>query len=209
MPEISVIIPTIKSLEAVKDLIDEINRSMFFPHEIIATCKELSAAQNRNYGLDLAKHRHIIMLDDDVTGFADQWDVFMIAPLAYSNVALVSARLMRPDGRPGIMVGDNYDMQETVIIVEKRRLPTACIAFENDGIRFDENFVGSGFEDDDFCKTLGIKYPNGRFIINNAVQVIHKNEMKNQGGRNWELNRRYFLQKWPDEENRWNIGSLE
>jgi hypothetical protein len=122
---------------------------------------------------------------------------------------MVSPRLLSPDGRLGHTLADNYDTEKKYVMIEKRRLPTACIAFINDGTKFDEMFIGSGFEDDDFCKQLSIRYPDGLFVINNMVKLAHLNEQKNQGGKYWETNRRYFLKKWPDEPNRWNVGSLD
>jgi hypothetical protein len=110
---------------------------------------------------------------------------------------------MRPSGRPGVMVGDNYDMTSDYSLVESRRLPTACIAFVHDGMKFDEKFRGSGFEDDDFCKRKAEHYPNGMFVINNLVKLVHNNEMKNQKGDYWAHNKKHYLNKHKDEENRW------
>jgi len=106
-------------------------------------------------------------------------------------------------GKPGCMVGENYDMNKEFAEVEQRQLPTTLIAFRNNHIRFDEMFIGSGFEDNDFCRQFGREYPNGKFVICNRVKVIHLNEMKNQKGRYWEVNKNYFLKKWPEEPNRW------
>jgi hypothetical protein len=202
-----ILIPTCK---AEPSIIDELRR-VSPETNIIVNSSNNCAAFNRNRTLEQVEIGElVVMMDDDMTGFFPNWlDRFVEPFTKFKDVVMVSARLLRPDDRPGIMVGDNYDVETTYVVVEKRRLPTACIAFVYDGTTFDESFVGSGFEDDDFCKRLSIKYPNGLFVINNRVRLIHKNEMKQQGGRNWELNRRYYLKKWPDEDNRWNVGSLE
>ena len=76
-----------------------------------------------------------------------------------------------------------------------RKLLTACIAIGNDGLRFDEHFLGSGFEDDDFCMQLREKYPDGIWLILHDVKVIHTNEKKNQAAP-WLHNRRHFETKW-------------
>ena len=34
--------------------------------------------------------------------------------------------------------------------IPSKKIPTACIAFRKTHLRFDEKFIGSGFEDDDF-----------------------------------------------------------
>ncbi len=173
---------------------------------VIATCTNGSAAQNRNIALSHAAIGEIvIMLDDDITGFFNGWVEELIKPLALDDVVLVSARLLKPNGSLGMMSGDNYDLSEDYVECTQfpKRVPTACIAFRNNGVTFDENYIGSGFEDDDFCRQLAKKYPKGKFIINNAVQLIHLNEMKNQKGVFWKNNKYYYLVKWNDEMDRW------
>lgn len=198
-------------------MLQEIRNSLVMDvHDVklIHTCMPCSAAKNRNIALSKTNdYEFVIMMDDDITGFTLGWELTMIQPLiehaispeTYKEVALVSARLMRIDGKPAHMMGDNYDMSKQYVEVESRLLPTACIAFvKHPDIEFDEQFIGSGFEDDDFCKQLQALYPNGKFIINNNVCVVHTNEMKNQKGPFWEYNKSYYLQKWPSEENRWH-----
>lgn len=204
-----ILIPTCKSLAEIKTYpeLREVSPEL----TVVVHSSNNCAAFNRNKALGKATLGElVIMIDDDVTGFFPNWQEVLIEPfIRVPGTIMVAARLLRPDGLPGTMVGDNYNILEDYVVVEKRRLPTACIAFYHKRIWFDENFVGSGFEDDDFCKQLGLQYPNGLFVINNRVKLVHHNEMKQQGGKNWELNRRYYLKKWPDEDNRWNIGSLE
>ena len=200
-----IVIPTCKPKESIQTQVDEI-RSYSPDVEIITTCTNGSASQNRNIALSKVNLGEIvIMLDDDITGFFPYWAERLIRPLELKDVVIVSARLMRPDGRLGIMSGDNYDMSQDYVdcFVFPKRVPTACIAFVNEGITFDESFIGSGYEDDDFCRQLSLKYPSGRFIINNTVKLIHLNEQKNQGGEFWKRNKAYYLSEWTDETNRW------
>lgn len=199
---IDIIIPTIKKIEEIKKLVIDIKKTTDSENIIIPTCKDGSAAYNRNYGLNKAKNDIIIMLDDDITGFYDGWD-FDLIKLLKENVIVVSARLFNPDGTPGTMVGADYNLDKEVIELQSRRVPTACIVFRNDGIRFDENYIGSGFEDDDFMNQLGIKYPKGKVLISNKCQLIHLNEKKNQTGDNWIKNKKYYLEKWKEEKDRW------
>jgi len=163
---------------------------------IITTGFKTSASTNRNYGLHMSTSEIIIMMDDDIEGFYQGWADELIKPLLdYDDVLMVSARLMKPDGTLGIMVGENYDLSKPYVQVNARQLPTACIAFKKTDIRFDETFIGSGFEDNDFCLQLGIQNRKGIFIINNNVKLVHTNEMKEQG-RNWNYNKNYFNQKY-------------
>ena len=169
---------------------------------VIASCTAHSASVNRNSVLSKAESEIVIMVDDDIFGFFDGWWQEMVAPLVEDrSVYLVSSRLMEIDGRkPGYMTGECYDMKEDLATVAAREVPTACIAFRNTDIRFDEGYRGSGFEDNDFCKQLQKQYPMGRVVINNKCQLRHANEMKHQKGVNYDHNREYFNKKW--NENR-------
>ena len=72
---------------------------------------------------------------------------------------MVAARLLRKDGSLAFTMAENYDLSKDYVVVKK--VPTACVAFRNDGTSFDQSFVGSGFEDDDFEKQLLFKYSPG------------------------------------------------
>jgi hypothetical protein len=165
---------------------------------ILATCRDNSAARNRNLALSLADTDIVIMVDDDISGFHAGWVDMMIAPLQDPNVMLVSARLIKPDGSLAYMTGECYDVSAAVVEVPRREVPTACVAFRMDGTTFDEGYLGSGFEDNDFCMQLKAKYPGGRVIIANECRLIHENEMKNQASR-YQQNRAYFNYKWGEQ----------
>jgi hypothetical protein len=132
------------------------------------------------------------MMDDDMAGFYAGWWEELIRPLEDPNVLIVSARLTKATGENGLMMFDGDTIRNVAVVP---RVPTACIAFRNTDIRFDEEYLGSGFEDDDFCAQLTRRYPHGRFVINNRVRLIHLNEQKEQG-RYFEANRARFYSKW-------------
>jgi len=207
---IDVIIPTCKTQPEIAALAAEIVRTAGCSIHGSATCQPVSAAANRNWGLDRVQHDDlcVIMVDDDVCEFPEGWARKLWATLMdkddRTGCMMVSARLLNPDRTPGPMTGEPPPTTDAGWTVAKR-LPTACIAFRNDGLRFDENFVGSGFEDDDFCAQLRERYPDGTFLINEDVRVVHRNEMKNQGfvkgqgpvaGGNFEKNQAYYESKW-------------
>jgi hypothetical protein len=202
---IKIVIPTCKSEEEVKSQLTEIKQNTPDDVDIIISSTTGSAAYNRNICLSKTKLGDcIIMLDDDIVGFFPHWHRLLLLPfITLQDTLMISARLMKANDKPAYMMGENYNLEDEFIEMSVRRLPTACIAFINDGITFDESFTGSGFEDDDFCMQKSIRHPDKSFIINNAVKLTHLNEMKNQKGDNWEHNRRYYLTKWPQEENRW------
>jgi FkbM family methyltransferase len=190
-----IIVPTCKSLEELSPLMSDM-QGHSLGCRTLATCTAASAAKNRNIGLDWAKSDIVIMIDDDIGGFSPGWWQELIRPLSDPDIVMVSARLMKPDGTPGAMMFTGDLVRE---ICEVPRVPTACIAFRNDGTRFDDGslpdspdkngYIGSGFEDDDFCARLQEKYPSGKVVINNRVKVVHFNEMKNQHGKYYDANK--------------------
>jgi hypothetical protein len=172
-----IIIPTHKSEIEITPLVGDV-AGHSFGCKVIKTCKKQSAAANRNHGLDQATSDIVIMIDDDVCGFSLGWWRNLVAPLVeHEDIVFVSARLMDPDGRNGAMM---FQGDITAELADVKQAPTACCAFRNDGTRFDNAFVGSGWEDTFFCECLKHKYPGGRVVINNAVQIVHMNEEKNQ-----------------------------
>lgn len=193
-----IVIPTNKPRDELAEKVKAIEATVSNAR-VVVTGFNASAAVNRNYGLSrVPADETLIMLDDDVEGFSDGWAGRLVSTLGRgSNVVMVSARLVDKSGRPGVMVGENYDVDTPVVEVEQRQLPTAAIAFVNDpDVRFDMNYVGSGFEDNDFCHQLALKYKKGRFLIDNGVKLVHRNEMKGQRGPNWQRNQAYYVNKW-------------
>jgi glycosyltransferase involved in cell wall biosynthesis len=165
---------------------------------IAYSCLQDSASVNRNKCLDLATSEIVVMIDDDISGFFPRWHKKLIKPLEDDgNIIMVSARLMNEDGTPQRVMGFSDKFYPEV--VEIPTCPSAAIAFRNDKMRFDEGYVGSGFEDSDFVRQLKGKYPEGKIVVNNAVRLIHKNEMKNQLGEAYEANRKYYIKKWGSE----------
>ena len=64
---------------------------------------------------------------------------------------------------------------------------------------FDEDLSPYLLEDTDFCFQLNMKYEKVRFVIDNDVKLIHKNEKKNyirNGNNNYRNNQLYFCKKW-------------
>lgn len=177
-----IIIPTCKAETDVAALVDEVRRTATGQYGLTATCLDACAAANRNAGLAAARAPFVVMIDDDVTGFPAGWNEALVAVLVERPACvMVSARLLDPSGNEGQMLGNPERKASGVVLVPRRELPTACIAIRNDGMRFDEGYVGSGWEDTDFCARLRAVHPDGEFAVLSEVAVIHKNEQKNQG----------------------------
>jgi len=186
MNETDIIIPSCKPVNELVQLIKEIERKSSGNFQIILVSNpDFSASQNRNAGLLISTAPYVIMVDDDITGFYPAWNEILIWPLKTTpHISIVSARLVRKDGTPAPMMSSQYAL--TADFEEVKKVPTACVAFRQTIIRFDENFKGSGFEDDAFCLAMG-----PQITIYNRVKLIHLNEMKHQQ-EHWEHNKRHF-----------------
>lgn len=191
-----ILIPTNKTFSQIKKIVSNIQKTVSNNYRILPTCFNVSASVNRNYALIQATSDMVVMLDDDISGFFPGWADKLLEPLSDLNVVMVSARLMHSKTKFGAMMDIPVDTSKPIVESPHRMLPSACIAFRNDGTRFDENYIGAGFEDTDFCQQLNIKYPNGRFLIHNDVPLIHRNEMKNQRDGQLSRNQLYYQQKW-------------
>jgi glycosyltransferase involved in cell wall biosynthesis len=220
--KLDVMIPTIKRRAEIQSQIDEIQKHTTRPHRIIASCQQgISAAKNRNLCLEYARGEFLIMVDDDISGFYPGWEDALLAPLAADPlVCMVSARLMNPDGSIGPMCNVSRSLSQPLVEVGPRRdcvLPSAAIAFRNVGLSFDERFVGSGFEDGDFCFQFIAANKGSKFLVNNRCRLVHGNEAKHQYNREcwdqgctlytqgilpkcrkcyFQINRAHFWKKW-------------
>ncbi len=202
---IDIIIPTIKSYNEIKDQIQEIEKHTKENHNIIATCQKVSASKNRNIGLKKAKSDIVIMLDDDIIGFFNKWINRLLYAFQDNDVYIASARLMKPNGNYAIMNGNTLENRQGIFGISGGKdgcLPSAAIAFRKTNIRFDENYIGSGFEDTDFMYQYRQKFNPCKFVICNRCQLIHKHEKKNQGGDYFIHNRDYFCNKWNSDIHR-------
>ena len=193
--EYDILIPSCKYYNEISDLIDEIEPTLPEGVNIIHSGFKTCASTNRNYTLSRSKAPYVIMMDDDIGGFFKGWSEKLINLLIHNkNVTMVSARLINEKCEPALMMNIQPDLSGRYQIVNGY-LPSACIAFRNNGARFDEEFIGSSWEDTDFCDTLHSIHPNGVFIIDNEVRLIHKNEMKSGDSSTFFRNKAYYVKK--------------
>jgi len=193
---VDIIIPTCTGIPAI--VVEEICKTRITKGELWIVATPESAAKNRNRGLKQAVNADIIiMLDDDIRCFFTGWDSTLIAPLLNDkNLLIVAARLVDKQGRFARVNGCTGDYTTPIVRARNNILSSACIAFRKTCLRFDENYVGGGFEDTDFCYQMLTKYPYGYNAINNQCILVHLHELKNQMGHNFSKNKAYFLSKW-------------
>ncbi len=202
---IDVIIPTQSRPELLQDLVERIKATADYPHRVVYTGKEVSAAANRNLGLLRSGGDQVVMLDDDVTPLSLGWLQVIAEALARPEVVMVSAQLydLPFEGsyrRPGYMTGlqdwGGVPKGSGETVVPTKRLLTACCAFKPCGLWFDEGYVGSGFEDTDYCNQLALARPDGVFLICHDAHVEHRNHQRNQTGQFWGHNKARYESKW-------------
>lgn len=204
-----IIIPSCRPFSELAQKISLIKENDDIKFNYIPTGFSVSASVNRNYGFYEAMksdNEYIIMIDDDIGGFYKGWQCDLIKPLIEDReIKLVSARLMNPDGSQGPMMGVLPDLSKDIIDVpafmqfEKfkfKAILSAAIAFRKSdivesGVRFNNNFVGSGFEDTLFCFHLCKAFKDCRIVCTNNCKLIHYHEMKNQS-ENFKYNENLF-----------------
>ena len=221
MERIGIIIPTIKNVKDAS-LIAQASE-MFLADSniyiIYKTCKNVSASENRNYGLEKINIGldfpcdYIIMVDDDITGFMSNWATQLVETLRdYPQMRILSARLMNKDGTYGTMRSFKKDIDNKLMVwpIPDAMCPSACIAFSRqtwEGVRdnkdlpnnkpFDENYKKACAEDSDFCKAVITTFPDSKVGVANRIQVVHLNEEKwRDKNETWKDNHLYFAKKW-------------
>lgn len=201
---VDIVIPSCKELDQIAGQIQHI-KSLYPCNRIIPVCGKRSAAENRNLAHGYVTARYAIMMDDDISGFFQGFVERLTAPLTEDpNIALVSARLTKQDGKtPNHMMASKLDLSGKT--EEVSRIPTSCFAYRkrdldaligfhnSTSFPFDEGFKGSGWEDDALCADMKKKFPECKFIIVNDCKLIHTNEMKGNQVNLLQENREYFF----------------
>lgn len=204
MLKIDIVIPTCKNLKEIESQRLEIQKNTSEENYLGIWISGflISASKNRNEVHKACKGDIIVSLDDDIQGFYPGWLTKIVTPLIEDeNIRFASARLMNKDGSIGFMMTSKKDLSQDYEIVS--RCPTSAFAYRRKdfeelkgfwnefSLPFDENFIGSGWEDDAICHDLVKRFPETKIIINNKVKLIHLNEQKNQK-ENLAINKEYF-----------------
>lgn len=202
-----ILIPTCKRPHELAGMVAAIHATTN-DSDVIVSGLPASASVNRNYCLSLIDVGEVaIMLDDDIEGFYDRivdsfymtWLDDLTRPLRNESVVMASARLLNPDGTFGPTCSRCYDAEPEEIEIKSNGvcvIPTAAIAFRYRGHKFDEHFIGSGFEDGDICMQYLESDPTAKFIQSNRCRLVHLNLMRNQKGKYWHHNQAYYFHKW-------------
>ena len=189
-----VIIPAVNPAR-LEPVLSELAKTTRPPFRLIVQCDSVSAAINRQRGLDCGDSEFVAMADDDIRHIPDGWNISMAKALRENpDICGVSARLMDVEGKPAPNTADNFDLAPPLVKVSG--IPTAFCLFRRPRFsKFDPRYLGSGWEDTDFFRQLCREY-SASVAICNDVKVVHHNEQKEQ---HWlQYNKRLFDIKWRD-----------
>jgi len=205
-----ILIPTYKPLEKVQKLIDEIEYYTPEKHRLIVSCQPLPASKNRNYCLSYADSEIMVMMDDDIINFYPGWLTNLIYPMMNDkNIIITSARLLDKNKNANNNMGmvkdktDYAEIREAYNIdgVSYKRVTPAAIAFRKTDIKFDEVFLGSGYEDTAWMNDMSKEYNGMKFVVNNCCQLIHINNRSGQDDEKiWQHNHDHYCKKYEWDE---------
>jgi dienelactone hydrolase len=171
--------------DRLRALLDNLTRVTRSPYNVILAAGRRSAVRNQNVALDRARTRYAVFLDDDIL-LTDGWLERLRETMDRTGAGAVSARQHRMDGTPlaSAAAVEPHEIAEICF-------GGACFMFRNDlGLRFDETFVRSQWDDFDFIfqfYELGYKcYVDGR------VTFYHHADPKICQDQNYA----YFTRKW-------------
>jgi hypothetical protein len=171
--------------DRLRALLDNLTRVTRPPYNLILVVGKRHAVLNQHVGLDRARTRYAVFLDDDVI-LTEGWVERLRETMDRTGAGAVSARQLRMDGSPLSTAGacGERDVVEALS-------GGACFMFRNDlGLRFDETYVRSQWDDVDFMFQL---YERGlRAYVDGRVDFYHHNDPKVWRGQNL----RHFVEKW-------------
>ena len=171
-----------------RQLLDNLTRVTRSPYNVIAVVGKRHAVLNQNRALERVRTRYAVFLDDDVL-LTPGWLERLRETMDRTGAGAVSARQLRMNGEP---LSTAAACGEHRAIVEALS-GGACFMFRTDlGLRFDERYVRSQWDDVDFMFQL---YERGyRTYIDGRVDFYHAAEGKLWIGQNLD----YFKAKWTE-----------
>jgi hypothetical protein len=171
--------------DRLRALLDNLTRVTRPPYNLILVVGRRHAVLNQNVGLARARTRYAVFLDDDVL-LTEGWLERLRETMDRTGAGAVSARQLRLDGSP---LSTAAACGERGIV--EALSGGACFMFRNDlGLRFDETYVRSQWDDVDFMFQL---YERGyRAYVDGRVDFYHHNDPKV-----WRAqNLCHFVAKW-------------
>lgn len=154
------------------------------PVKFIICVEKQSVVKNRQGCLSRSKSPYVLWLDDDIKFQTPGWDKYLYEKIktdpTISVVGINVVHWQAPTNAPTRAQGEAAGVCGAVMMT--RKLP---------GVEFDVNYIGSQWEDTDYC--VASSRAGYKVLQDNALWVLHYNEEKN---RDYTHNRAYFNKKW-------------
>jgi dienelactone hydrolase len=171
--------------DRLRALLDNLTRVTRSPYNVILVVGKRHAARNQNIALDRARTRYAVFLDDDIL-LTEGWLERLRETMDRTGAGAVSGRQLTMDGR-GLYT--SAGCAEGAIV--EAPIGGTCFMFRNDlGLRFDETYVRSQWDDVDFMFQL---YQLGyKTYVDGRVNFYHHAD-----GKIWRnQNLMHFQEKW-------------
>jgi len=171
--------------DRLRALLDNLTRVTRSPYNVILVVGKRHAVLNQNIALDRVRTKYAVFLDDDIL-LTEGWLERLRETMDRTGAGAVSARQLRMDGTP-LSSGAACARGEIVEIC----FGGACFMFRTDlGMRFDETYVRSQWDDFDFIFQI---YEKGyKAYIDGRVEFYHHADPKICQDQNYD----YFVRKW-------------
>jgi dienelactone hydrolase len=174
--------------DRLRALLDNLTRVTYSPYNVILAVGKRHCVLNQNVALERARTRYAVFLDDDIL-LTDGWLEKLRETMDRTGAGAVSGRQLRLDGEP-LASAAACAPGEIVEIC----FGGACFMFRNDlGLRFDERYVRSQWDDFDFIFQI---YERGfKAYIDGRVDFHHHADPKHCMDQNYD----YFVRKWTEK----------
>ena len=195
---LTVIIPCYERGVKLNRTLWSIMQTADMPYRILISEEKQSVAKNRNAALAKVDTDLIAQMDDDVI-LPPFWMSKMAAILERDGVGVCAVRMTSPDGTPQ---NDLANLKPGTIV--DCTPPGTLFMYDRtvvDGCEFDEEYIGSQWEDTDFMmqvkkKGLLTVASGDVWILHDQSSVEEGSKMKELSASPYEANKALFIHKW-------------
>ena len=189
--EISILVLCYEYTNFTKQTINSILDTATLNYNLIIHPNKDHSAINSNLLMDRSPTEHMILIDDDLKFTQRGWDEKLIETLTtIPSVGCVVPRLFDANGR-------NINAQSAVkknSIMSGIKAAGAVMAFKECGIRNDEHYKKTQYNDTDFLYQFLAN--NQLVVVDGRVDVLHMKAATVGNSPTMRFNRKYFLKKW-------------
>jgi len=198
MSDVSIAVRCYEENQFTLNTLESIKKNASTNYELIYSPAKLSCAANANRLINMCTTKRIILVDDDIEFTQKNWDDRLMTSLHLdAGIGLVATRLVTK-------YNTFFNMQTRVPLgklVTGVKIAGCVLAFKDVGIRFDEGFVRSQYDDTDFA----YQYMQKEYLVcvDGSVTAKHMREATCDSGDFVRKNADYFHKKWSVDDRRW------